>query len=69
MKRLVNNHGVHVDSPLGDWTLCGDALEGDPPELQPCRPLRVLVGAAITCEKCIAIINHVRGVAVAKEQP
>ena len=58
-----NSLGVHLRSPTGmDVTLCGVALEGDMPELEPCTDTRKTV---VTCPKCAKIINACKHVRVA----
>ena len=60
----LNNEGVHLIGAFSDYTLCGDALEGDGP-----NGLEEVVNVArgpVTCERCIEIIEHCRGVRTQK---
>jgi len=64
MRRFKMTHAetgetrVHYEGAVGDFTLCGDALEVDehsashPPEETSKR---------VDCENCLAIVRHVRG--------
>ena len=50
---LRNEHGVHIGHPRLDTTLCGDAIEGDTPELQPCK---TVPRQPVTCGICLDMI-------------
>jgi len=51
MSKMTNE--THLDHPFSDHTLCGDADDGiDIPTGAP------LYGSQVTCEKCLAIIDH-----------
>jgi hypothetical protein len=56
---LKNNHGVHIAHPEMDTTICGDAIEGDEPDLLPCKTVKA---QAVTCRLCNIIIEHCRQV-------
>lgn len=46
---------VHYDGPgANDYTLCGDTLDecGEPPQETTRR---------VNCERCLAVVRHVRG--------
>lgn len=42
-----------------DTTLCGDAMEGDSPELKPCETVNP---QKLTCTKCIDVIRLAQSV-------
>ena len=47
---------VHIGEPTGMFTMCGDALEGDPPiDLPNCRPVSP---QTVTCERCLEHIEY-----------
>lgn len=52
---LENNHGVHIGHPEMDTTLCGDAIEGDEPDLSPCKTVKA---QPLTCETCLKMIER-----------
>ncbi|MDO3380384.1 hypothetical protein [Geoalkalibacter halelectricus] len=49
---------VHYEGPFNDFALCGDALEMDryAGESHPQE-----TNKRVTCEKCHAVVRHVRG--------
>lgn len=56
---VENSCGVHLVSHA-EYTLCGDALEGDPLNgIEECRETERRV---VTCVACIEIIEYCRGV-------
>jgi hypothetical protein len=49
---------VHYDAAEGiDYTLCGDTLD-------ECAEEPKLTNRRVTCQRCIAIVRHVRGTAL-----
>ncbi len=59
---LKNSQDVHVKGVTGDYTLCGDAMEGDceGPGLDvhsDFGPSEVVRSQYITCERCREIIE------------
>lgn len=55
-----NGDGVHLIAALSDYTLCGDALEGDQViGLEACERTEKRV---VTCSRCADVIEHCRGV-------
>lgn len=60
---VETSDGVHLVS-TNEYTLCGDALEGDPVNgLEETRPTAL---STITCVKCADIIRMCRGVRVGR---
>ena len=57
--------GVHLVSPLSDYTLCGDALEGD--EANGLEEVRATRKRTVTCLRCAQVVLECRGVHVAPE--
>lgn len=62
MKRLevvnieTKERQVHYDAPGGlDYTLCGDTLD-------ECAEEPIETKKRVNCERCKAIVNHVRGI-------
>lgn len=52
------DHRVCAQGVFGDYSLCGDALEGDGEDVAPV--VRDAEHGTITCPRCCDIIAHVR---------
>lgn len=65
-KRFVEtSDGVHLVSPLnGEFTLCGDALEGSASDDAEIEAAAATKSRTVTCPKCATVVLHCRGVAV-----
>ena len=56
-KFIENRDGVHLEHPYMDYTLCGDADDGDTgPEIDH-EPFRATKKRVVTCRKCCDIIR------------
>lgn len=61
-KYRINRDGVHLSSPLSDYTLCGDTDDGDTGEDLDIEPLSGTQQRIVTCPRCARIILHCRDV-------
>jgi hypothetical protein len=55
----VSTTDLHLEGPLGDYTLCGDTLDGDD---QTSGDFEEIESPYVTCPRCIEIINICKGV-------
>lgn len=61
-KYRINRDGVHLSSPLSDYTLCGDTDDGDTGKDLDIEPLRGTQQRIVTCPRCVRIISHCKNV-------
>lgn len=54
----ANCLGVHADSPLSDYTLCGITLDEPVSTLSDMDDLRKVPPQPVTCDDCKAIIRR-----------
>lgn len=61
---VENDQGVHLLNPICEYTLCGDALEGDgfSGEDNKIKAVKNTKKKTVTCPRCIEIIKACRGV-------
>lgn len=57
----LNTEALHLTHPLTDHTLCGETMDGD---TGTAGTFENINAKEVTCESCIAIIKHCRGIRI-----
>jgi hypothetical protein len=57
----LDTKALHIRHPVTDHTLCGETMDGD---TSTAGSFEEVNAKAVTCEVCIAIIKHCRGIRI-----